>query len=312
MEKLLKRWITLLLLFLLLPGLAMGESGYADYVVTRTLRSNLCNTSTRVMDVPTRGPMIYYAQTNPIWERLRYEAAGSKTFRRFGDAGCCPTSAAIAFANLLTTEELAAIRPYASKRVVGFGITTASMNPRNAATRDGVYWFDHAEDYFNYLPLVFGQYAAGNNRAGYSWRAKPREANVSAGGTGSGFVPELAKCYGITCTKVPGKDNMDFLDMVRCGATAVALANTRWQPFATGLGHYVTIVAADDDSIYIMDPQDKTDYSASDRWNTLEVLESGLVRVKLENFHDCQISMMYVLSTPEIDADIAAYAAMVE
>ena len=307
-----KRWMALLALCLLIPGLSMAESGYADYVVTRTMRANFANTNTRLIDVPTRGAMVYYAQTNPIWTRLRYEAAGSKTFRRFGDAGCCPTSAAIAFANLLTAEELAAIRPYSSKRAAGFGITTASMNPRNAATRDGVYWFDRAEDYLNYLPLVFGQYAAGNNPTGYSWRAKPKENNVSAGGTGSGYIPEIAKYYGLTCTKVAGKDNMQFLDMVRCGATAVALANTRWQPFATGNGHYVAIVAADDDSVYIMDPQDKAQYEDSDRLSTLEVLESGLVRVKLADFHDCHISMMYVLSTPAIDADIAANAAMQE
>ncbi|MDD3410440.1 MAG: hypothetical protein PHY12_06490 [Eubacteriales bacterium] len=303
-----RRWIafalTVSLCLLTLP--AFAGNGYEDYKTTREVRRLLAETSnTRLIDVPGRGPTTYYAQTNPFWDRMRYEIAGSSTYRRFGEGGCCPTSAAIAFANLLTVEQLGAIRPYASKRASGgFGISTGVMNPLNMAKRNGVYWLDRAQDYYDLLPLVFGQFAAGNNSKGSIWRAKPKEWQVSKGGTNSGFIPKLAEIYGLTCTQLRGKDDMSFVEPVQNGATAVALANSQWHPFASGIGHYLAIVHVDDEYVYFFDPQDKTAY-ADDREGILEVVESGLVRVKLENFHGCHIGLIYVLSTPEIDAKIA-------
>ena len=306
-----KRLIVFCLVLALLPAIASADSGYADYVMTRTLREQFeSKSNTRLIDVPGRGEMIYYAQANPFWTRFRYETMGSKTFRRFGAGGCCPTSTAIALANLLTPAELASIRPYASKRAGGFGITTASMNPLNASINDGVYWFDHEQDYLDFLPLVVGQFAAGNNEKSYSWRVGSSSDGGSVGGTSAGFIQELARCYGITLTKVADKDDTSYLDMIRCGATAIALANTRWQPFSTGVGHFVAVVAADDEYLYIMDPQNKTKYDDCDRFDTLEVLESGLVRARIENYHNCQFSNVYVLTTPELDARIALNGAV--
>ena len=287
-----------LLLFLgAFPFCAVAGDGYADLRMVRTLRQEKQeHDNTRWIEVPGRGEMLFYAQNNPFWDKMRYEATGSPTYRNFGDGGCCPTSTAIAIANLLPVTELGKIRVYASRRANGYGISVASMNPLNSPRRNGTLWLDQAEDYQRYLPLVFGQYAAGNNAKGSIWRVADWSISGRNGGTGAGFVPGLCEIYGLTYLKVAGKANMDWIAPIKQGALAVALANSRWHPFATGNGHYVTIVGCDDVYVYIMDPQNKTEYSNSDRKNVLEVLEPGLVRVKLSNFNDLMISMVHVIA----------------
>lgn len=286
--------------------LPAAANGYTDYVVARELEKRSGQNNNRWIDVPGRGLMIFYAQTNPFWAEMRYEVEGSGSFRHFGEGGCCPTSAAIAFANLLPVTDLGKIRPYASIRASGYGISTGVMNPLNMTNRIGVQWLEYAEDYQRYLPLVFGQFAAGNNRKRDSWRAKPRKRDVSTGGTGVGFVPVLCEIYGLNYIQAPGRMNMDWLVPVQNGAVAIALANSQWQPFAKSAGHYVVIVACDDDYLYLFDPQDKPqDQYDRDRKKVLEVLENGLLRVKMENFRYLQIGNIYVITNAEVEAKLA-------
>lgn len=259
----------------------------------------------RVMEVPRAGKLHYYAQNNPLWARLQYEAPGSSSHRIFGDGGCCPTSAAIAIGAHLTDEQLTTIRDYA-KCSGGYGVTEAVMNPLAPQSGGGIYWFTEAWEYREYLPLVFGSFAAGNNPTGEVWRAKPRQEGVSEGGTSNGFVPVLCQLYGLECFQLTGRYNMDWLSYVRRGATVVALANTQWQPFVKAKGHYVAIVAANDQYLYIMDPQNKQVYERDEKlWNILELVEPGLVRVKLENYDLLHFSILWVIRppTPEKEPD---------
>lgn len=299
----------LALIFCPLPHPAVAGDGYADYVATRTVRQQEEISNTRWLDVPGRGATLYYAQNNPFWNDMRYEKAGSSSYRRFGDGGCCPTSAAIAIANLLPLEELGKIHRYSYQSVPGYGLSTGSMNPLNMRSSQGVFWLNTAADYQKYLPLVFGQYAAGNNQKGNIWRAQPKESGVSSGGTGVGFVRELCAIYGLNYIKVE-KDSMDWVEPIRNGATAVALANTTAQPFVKAQGHYVAIVGCDEEYLYIMDPQDKTDYQ-NDRKAVLEVVESGLVRVRIKDYKKLYIGVVYVLTNAQVEAKLAGQSAAV-
>lgn len=296
------------LLFLALaPANALAGDGYADYLAVRAIEEQELLNNNRLIDVPGRGPTLFYAQTNPFWKDMRYEVAGSAASRRFGDSGCCPTSAAIAFANLLPAEELGKIRPFSSPRVSGYGFALNSMNPLDMNGRTGVYWLDGAADYQRYLPLVFGQYAAGNNDQRHAWRSKQKESSDGSNGTGTGigFVPKLCTIYGLRYIHAPDRMNMDWVEPVRKGAIAIALANSQWHPFAAGRGHYVAIVGCDEEYLYIMDPQDKTKYD-TDRKNILEVMEQGFVRVKLSDYKDLLIGNIYVITNEEVDARLAS------
>ncbi len=295
------------LLCALPPTGAWAGDGYTDYITVRTLREQETASTTRWIDVPGRGSMLFYAQSNPFWADMRYENAQSSGRRQFGNAGCCPTSTAIAIANLLPKEDLGKIQRYAAERPTrgtGYGFSLGVMNPLNMRRGQGIYWLNSADEYQRYLPLVFGQYAAGNNLRRSSWRSNPDPTGESSGGTSVGFVPDLCAIYGLKYTKVP-KGKMDWVEPLRYGATAVALANTTAQPFVKSKGHYVAIVGCDDQYLYVMDPQDKLSGTyANDGQGVLEVLERGLVRVKLENYSKLYFGVVYVLTNAKVEAKL--------
>ncbi len=292
------------------PCGALAGVGYADYLTSRAIQEQEKTNNNRWMEIPGRGKMLYYAQTNPFWASMRYEEEGSRSFRRFGDAGCCPTSAAIVFANLLSVENLGLIKNYASKKAGGYGISTGIMNPLNMPRSSGIFWINAAEDFQKYLPLVFGQYAAGNNATRTSWRAKPREHEVSTGGTGNGFVLRLADLYGLHVTKFPGKGNRDWIPYVEAGGICLALANSQWQPFVNGKGHYVAIVGVDKDYLYVMDPQDKKQEAYDrDRNHVLDVMETGLIRVKRSDYTDLHFGLIYAVYDEQAKAKLDRHAA---
>ena len=304
-----KRLKILLAAVLFLQGLflsvALAQEGYMDLQMKRTvLAGDAERNNNRMIDVPGRGPMLFYAQNNPFWAGMRYETRGSRTFRQFGEGGCNPTSAAIAIGNLIPLEELGKIRRSVSRYANGHGIASNAMNPLNLQRRVGVWWFEYAEEYRSYLPLIFGQFAAGNNGKGKNWRIAAGQE--SGGGTSAGFLPELSEIYGLNFTKYPGRMNLDWMNAVKCGATAIGLANSQWHPFANSNGHYVVLVGCDEEYVYILDPQDKAagEYK-NDRRNVLEVMEPGLVRVKLSDFRYLQLGMVFVFTTEEIEMRMA-------
>lgn len=289
--------------FLVAPAHVLAASGYTDYQVTRALREMEAQDSSRLINVPGRGQVQYYAQTNPLWAQMRYEAQGSRHHRRFGAGGCAPTCAAMAIANLLPAEALGQIASYASGKAGGFGISTGIVNPLNMLSTDGALWINTAEDYLRYLPLVFGQYAAGNNPKRTNWRLGSTELS-GTGGTSLGFLPELCDIYGLTYTKLAGKGRLEWMDSVRNGAVAIALANSQHQPFVNSSGHYVVIIGCDEEYLYLLDPQDKSDDEYQrDRRKILDVMERGLVRVALENFNHLHFAVIHVIS-PETSNEL--------
>ena len=293
----------MMILAIYLPP-ALAGSGYQNLLAARALIQQQGQNNNRLIDVPGRGSMIYYAQNNPLWSQMLYENARSKLRRTFGNAGCAPTCAAIAVANLLPVERLGFILPFASEKAGGFGIATNAVNPLSAHFRDGIYWFNAADEYLTYLPLVFGQYAAGNNKQYNSWRIQYIDENRS-GGTSIAFITQLCNIYGLSYTKVVPKGQLNWLESIKHGAIGVALANTTLQPFVASKGHYVTVVSADSKYLYIMDPQDKLQYdSATDRKHILEILEPGLVRVKQSDFKSLFFTVIYVLSNEDVQASM--------
>ncbi|MDO4484243.1 MAG: hypothetical protein Q4C54_07380 [Clostridia bacterium] len=61
----------------------------------------------------------------------------------------------------------------------------------------------------------------------------------------------------------------------------------------TGGGHYMVAAAADDTYIYILDPYMKEDYSKTDKRHVIEVLEPGLLRVKIADWRSLALYGSY-------------------
>lgn len=283
---------------------ALAGTGYADYQTARTIAMRSEESNNRVINVPGRGEMTFYAQTNPIWAEMRYESPGSRARRRFGGSGCCPTSIAIAIANTVPLTDLGKISPYAAPKAGAFGITAKEMNPMLVNPNVGMYWLSTAEDFQAYLPLVIGQYAAGNNPGRTPYRAapKPSEQISEAVGTKIHFLPTVCGYYGLYCLKV-GSSQMDkWSAMVRYGAVGVALASGS-SPLCGDNGHYVDIVAVDETYVYILDPQDIQIYPR-DRHGIIEVLESGLIRVRLTDYKQLCLSSLHMLYNQETNAKL--------
>ena len=86
----------------------------AEIIHLEKLALDQQSTVTQYVDVPGRGPMLYYAQKDPLWANMLYEIKGSTKTRKIGGSACAPTSMAMVLANLLQADELMQIADYAS------------------------------------------------------------------------------------------------------------------------------------------------------------------------------------------------------
>ena len=118
--------------------------------------------TSRTVNVPGRGEMQYYAQNDPVWAAMRYEARRSKQARPFGQGGCGPTSMAMAIANLVPEESLGGISAYARVEN-GYTFCTCSVNQYFCNHRHAQYRLETPAEFRRYLPLAIASFATGNN-----------------------------------------------------------------------------------------------------------------------------------------------------
>lgn len=244
--------------------------------------------TSHTVHVPGRGEMQYYAQNDPVWARMRYEARGSNQARIFGQGGCGPTSMAMAIANLVPEESLGGLAAYA-KMKNGFTFCTCSVNQYYCNHTHAQYRLETPAEFKRYLPVAMASFATGNNIWGENSRA-------DGGGTSTAFMKRATEAYGLYFTLT--KDRDAALSALEDGAMVVASTGGASSPF-TGGGHYLTLASVYEGKLYILDPYLKTDYSKTDKRHLLTQIEPGLLEADLEDIDELLLYTFYIIDTKE-------------
>lgn len=232
-----------------------------------------------MVEVPGRGLMRYYAQNDPLWGALAYERAETPSRRPFRDGGCGPTAGAMAIANLVSEDELPAIAAYAKQ---GYSLCSCSLNKEKCNKRHARYVLTTQRDFVRFLPLVFGDFATGNNVFDVYSRGESQ-------GTGTGFLYEIAKAYGVSITAT--EDYNAAVLAIEQGDTVVGHAS-RGGAF-TNTGHYLLIAHIDDERVYILDPLCRTAYNTY-QGKKIEVIQPGLVALTHSDYAAANIGMYFI------------------
>lgn len=290
-----KKLILFLLLCLMLIPDAWAEEAFDAY--------------SRAVDIPSLGPVQYYAQNDPLWQRMYYEPNPTQYRRRFGEGGCGPATAAIAIAKQLTADELPALIAHSKGTVKDFAFCSCSVNGEFCdetyrRARYGTSDPDHmdynpvsGEEFTAWLPVIFASYAAGNNDHAYQLR------KMKENGTEIFLFNALANDYGLEYAGT--REWEEALAALRAGASVIT---TVTQGIFTNGSHYLFLAGVDDEYLYIMDSDMREKYG-KDKNGYLEVLEPGVSRVRLEHVPDIHLYSFYVISRPEaaeggaVDAD---------
>lgn len=240
--------------------------------------------TSRTVNVPGRGEMQYYAQNDPVWAAMRYEARKSKQARPFGQGGCGPTSMAMAIANLVPEESLGGISAYARVEN-GYTFCTCSVNQYFCNHRHAQYKLETPAEFRRYLPLAIASFATGNNIWGETSRG-------DGGGTNTAFMKRVTEAYGLYFTLT--KDRELALSALADGAMVIASTGGKASPF-TGGGHYLTLASVYEGRLYILDPYLKADYSKTDRRHLITQIEPGVLRVSMEDLDELLLYTFYIV-----------------
>lgn len=234
-----------------------------------------------MIDVPGKGPMRYYAQNDALWGALVYEQGDVSSSRPFRDSGCGPTATAMAIAALVPESGLRRISDYA---VTPYALCECSVNNARCNHRHGRYLLTSDRDYARFLPLIFADFATGNNTFGVYSRG-------AAIGTSSGFIKSVAAAYGLDYRYIADYD--EAVDALKSGSAVVAAAS-RGGAF-TNTGHYVFLAHMDEEKLYILDPLCRTEYKTTGG-NKLEIIQPGLVALTHENVRAAQLNGFHIFT----------------
>ncbi len=215
-----------------------------------------------IVEVPGKGAMRYYAQNDALWGDLIYEHPNVTGHRPFRDSGCGPTAIAMAVVQLLPETELASISSFAKR---SYSLCSCSINKSHCFHNHARYYLTSQQDYLRFLPLVFGDYAAGNN----TQNQVSRNSNV---GTSNALGGHIAQVYGLGYRITQNYD--EAVLALQKGAAVVAHAS-KGSAFTT-TGHYVLLAHVDDSFLYVLDPLCREEYKTSIS-RKLNILQPGLV-----------------------------------
>lgn len=248
--------------------------------------------NTRYITVPGRGETLFYAQRNPMFNRMIYEYRGSRTARIFGDGGCGPSATAAALMALLDPQDLTVLQQY-TMNGEPFSVCQHTMNAWSCARCKERLQITAPEDYVTYLPVILASYACGNNPDKEVWRRKSASLGGS-GGTGMQFLYSVCPHLSLSCVSPEDNSDASWLDQV--GENTVAVGMSASSPF-TGSGHYVAVLWVDDEYIYMFDPMQPSSYSKKhDKLRIIEVIEPGLVKVRRDEYRHLGFYTIYIIS----------------
>lgn len=238
----------------------------------------------RLISVPERGDVYYYAQNDPLWGNLIYEQANSSTKRPFRDSGCSPSAAAMALRVILPEEALPAICGYAKRP---YALCTCSLNTAACIWKHVRFQLNAQKDIVKYLPLILGDFATGNNVFG----VKGRGANA---GTSSGYLNSMETIYGIRVTTTTDFSTAREAVNNGCGVVVHVGAGGVF----TNTGHYVLLASVTDSTVYFLDPLQRDTYTM-DKRKKLTVVEPGLVALSMKDLSSANIGGYMIFSNEE-------------
>ena len=239
------------------------------------------------VDVPGRGPMRYYAQNDELWMELTYETEDSSKMRPFGDGGCNPTALAMAVRSLIPEGSLSVIVDDALR---AYSLCTCSINRSHCGYHHPRYYITSPRDFDRFLPLVFADYACGNNRQ----QAKSRNEGK---GTVGGYMKYVASAYGLNLKTVG--DQKSGLEAIRDTKNAVIAYAASGGAFTT-VGHYVFAAWADEENVYFLDPLCRDVYRTNNA-KVVHILQPGLVSIRLQDLKSANINSWIILTPKESD-----------
>ena len=260
----------------------LGETAHVSFADDLTLMEAFFTKPEEysgLMEVPGKGTMRYYAQNDPLWGALAYERSETPSRRPFRDGGCGPTAGAMAIANLVPEEKLSAIAEYAKQE---YSLCSCSLNKEKCNKRHVRYVLTTQRDFTRFLPLIFGDFATGNNSFGVYSRGESQ-------GTGTGFLYSIAKVYGVSLTATGDFDAAVLA--LQNGDTVVGHAS-KGGAF-TNTGHYLLIANVDENQVYILDPLCRTEYNTNNG-KKINILQPGLVALKYEDYSVSNIDMYFI------------------
>lgn len=235
------------------------------------------------VDLPNMMQMRYYAQNDPLWNRIVYEAKGSAKYRPFGDGGCCPTSLAIALMRLVPAEQLPIIGEYAK---TPYSFCPHSINEFFCSERCDRFVPTTAEDYERLLPLVLADFAMGNNIYNKIGRTEDK-------GTDIGYMRYVAKIYGLQLSTRHTYEEA----LAALAEDAVVIAYCYKGSAFTNGGHYVTLVHADDEYVYVLDPYRRETYETENS-EILHIYDPGVVTVRHEDIRYAKFENLIIIRNP--------------
>ncbi len=234
------------------------------------------------VDVPGRGEVRYYAQNDGLWIDLIYESPTSSKKRPFGDGGCNPTALAMAVRMLVEEKNLPLISSDASRP---FSLCNCSLNKNACGYGHARYYLTSPRDYDRFLPLVFADYACGNNIHSVRSRSEAK-------GTVGGYMKYVCSAYGLALTSV--SDQKTGLAAVTAEDTAVIAYCASGGAFTT-VGHYVVIAWADEENVYFLDPLCREVYKTNNSGH-VHIIQPGLVYMKRSELRYAGISGYIIIT----------------
>ncbi len=261
-----------------------------DYATTQVAYVNKLEMDSRTtlngyVSVENVGEWMSYSQNDPIWDKLVFETQTSSRRRTFGDGGCGPTAVAMAIVNLVDKEALPKIAEYASSPY-GFRFCKCSVNDYWCSGKHLTYQLTTPDEYLRYFPLAVASFATGNN----VWGVQGRSDRF---GSSMRYLENLCSIFDISVTQTYQFDEaITFLQTEK--TIAIACTSGYGSPF-TKTSHFLVLAGVDDEYLYVLDPLRRESYENLDRKNYLEIIEPGLVRIKLENAAHCNIGPIYLL-----------------
>lgn len=263
----------------------------ADPVNLTKMTLDAAQTHNGMVDAGPAGQLMYYAQNDPLYDRMYYESAvRNDVHRDFGGGGCGPTAMAMIAANLVDQEDLPVIRQYA-KEALGTLFCSCSVNRVYCDHSHVPYQLQTPEEYLRYLPVAMGDFAAGNNQ----WDFLARRTNSQ--GTNVRFVDYVCEAYGLSMEPVSGLEAALELMKEKTGEGLILTSALRGSPY-TNSSHFVVITGVDEEYFYVLDPLRRTEeeYQKTDKRGILELLSPGVTRIRLENCGRSDLSPVCYIS----------------
>lgn len=276
------KWFVRFLSVLLLANIFLPVTSHEAYAVnnndyTHEYRLKVMSESYNKVVEIEGSFYLYFAQNSPEWGGLS-TVQGSNVRQSI----CAPTSLANVLVNSVPMEDLNVLLNMVSTPI---RIDTMSINP--VGIRSGLRFnIERCEDLLRFLPLCITNIQLRPNNT------------TSKVYTKMSYYDNYLDALSLNYTKSSDIE-VCIQEIIDSGAYVIACTGGASSPIAPNNGHYLTLIHADDEYIYMLDSIFRDSYQY-DKKNIIEILEPGVIRVKRENLSDFPIGGVKYIVYPRV------------